>query len=73
MLKVKKVIQTSANYQIQLEDDETFDFQLVFDREEWVLQGESFISCSDGKRGVRYCQAELSAILKIVKELDITI
>lgn len=70
MIKVKKVTQTNASYQIQLGDDETFEFDLIFDRDEWVLQGEDKVLNANGSRGIRYSQAELSAILKVIKEMN---
>ena len=62
-MEIKEIKQKSAEYELVFNDDEVFYFKIVFDREEWVLQGEE----TEG-RGIRYSEAELKAILKILSE-----
>lgn len=71
-MKVKQTRQVSAKYELLLEEGETFDFEIVFDRDEWVLQGADLSMDGDNPevRGIRYSQAELSAILKVLREMN---
>jgi len=70
-MKVKETKQISARYRLILEEDETFEFETVFDREEWVLQGEDSIFVGENiKRGIRYSSEELKAILKVLNDLN---
>lgn len=68
MLKVRQVKQVKSTYVIDLNNDELFEFDVIFDgeKQEWALIGESkYIETAN-----RYSQAELKVILKIVTELN---
>ena len=68
MLKVRQVKQVKSTYIINLNNDELFEFDVIFDgeKQEWALIGESKYSGTFN----RYSQAELKVILKIVAELN---
>lgn len=68
MLKVRQVQQLKATYVIELNTDEFFEFDVVFDidKREWALVGES----REYGTSARYSQAELKVVSKIVTELN---
>ena len=68
MLKVRQVQQLKATYVVELNTDEFFEFDIVFDidKQEWALVGESQYYRTSN----RYSQAELKTILKIITGLN---
>lgn len=63
MRKVKEVValEQPKEFTIYLTDGTTSPFILIRDEDEWVLQGDS---------EQRFCQSELSAILKEIEKLN---
>lgn len=53
------------NFEITLEDGSTFNFDLLLDNGEWVLDVKG-----DEERGVRLCQSEMESILEVIKKLN---
>ncbi len=68
MLKVKNIQQLNATYVVELNDGELFEFDVVFDitKREWALIGENRYYNMQS----RYSEAEIKAVLKILKELN---
>jgi len=64
---IKNIKEVSSKYVMTLDDEdeccEEFDFELVWDREQWVLQGSE--CCG---KGVRYTVRELEVIAKEIRK-----
>lgn len=78
MIKVKETKQISAKYELVLDVPEargddaqpgmptSFEFEILLDGGEWVLQGEG----ERNGRGARYSQAELTAITDVLTKMN---
>jgi hypothetical protein len=69
MRKVKELIETTdvdyRTFQITFDDESTFEFEVLLDGDEYVLEG-----VNPDNQGIRYCQAELEAITRLITNLN---